>query len=81
MAGLRYGMQVSARAAAPLSSGLASLHGRDSSNVAGWENALECGTGWSSSWEGGAKRSMHTDVAAARVGRRPAGASESQVSS
>jgi hypothetical protein len=34
----------------------------------------------SDGWAGDSKRSMYTDVAAARVGRRPDGVSESHVS-
>ena len=80
VAGMVCSMQVSGQASAPLSSCSSSLLGLDSRNVAGVEDALECRTRWSRAWAGGAKRSMYTDVVAARVGRRPAGIPESHVS-
>ncbi|KAG0589497.1 hypothetical protein KC19_1G024300 [Ceratodon purpureus] len=64
--------QVDGRILAPLRS-CSSLLGTNSSDFAGFEG--EFGDGWRA---GGLKRSMHTDVSAARVGRRAARVEESE---
>ena len=66
-------MQVDGRILAPLRS-CSSLLGTNSSDFAGFEG--EFGDGWRA---GGLKRSMHTDVSAARVGRRAPRVEESEV--